>query len=165
MDHQAFAEMLGNYGEFIGSVAVLATLVFLSLQFRQYRMTLSSSTAHQTYQQLNQLNAMLAQDPKLAEIFERAFADPASLDEMEQRRYAWMQTCYVNVLQNLYEQFRDGACNERLFLDFAYQVKWALSTPGGRLWRERNNMHLDLMRYLDELPDLERTPAPAFNLN
>ena len=25
MDHQAFAELLGNYGEFVGSIAVLAT--------------------------------------------------------------------------------------------------------------------------------------------
>jgi hypothetical protein len=35
MDHQAFAEMLGNYGEFLGSVAVLATLLYLAAQIRQ----------------------------------------------------------------------------------------------------------------------------------
>ncbi len=35
MDHQAFAQLLGNYGEFIGSIAVLATLIYLALQIRQ----------------------------------------------------------------------------------------------------------------------------------
>ncbi len=35
MDHQAFAAMLGNYGEFLGSVAVLATLLYLAAQIRQ----------------------------------------------------------------------------------------------------------------------------------
>ena len=26
MDHQAFAQLLGNYGEFVGAIAVVATL-------------------------------------------------------------------------------------------------------------------------------------------
>jgi hypothetical protein len=37
MDHQAFAQLLGNYGEFIGSLAILVTLVYLSIQVRQAR--------------------------------------------------------------------------------------------------------------------------------
>ena len=35
MDQQAFAQLLGNYGEFFGSIAVLGTLVYLSVQIRQ----------------------------------------------------------------------------------------------------------------------------------
>ena len=35
MDHQAFAQMLGNYGEFAGALGVLVTLVYLSVQVRQ----------------------------------------------------------------------------------------------------------------------------------
>lgn len=34
MDHQAFAQMLGNYGEFLGSIAVLGTLIYLAVQIR-----------------------------------------------------------------------------------------------------------------------------------
>jgi len=37
MDHQAFAQLLGNYGEFVGSLAILVTLVYLSIQVRQAR--------------------------------------------------------------------------------------------------------------------------------
>ena len=35
MDHQAFAELLGNYGEFVGAIAVVVTLMYLALQIRQ----------------------------------------------------------------------------------------------------------------------------------
>jgi len=35
MDHQAFAQLLGNYGEFFGSIAVFATLAYLAIQVRQ----------------------------------------------------------------------------------------------------------------------------------
>ena len=34
MNHQTFAALLGNYGEFVGAIAVVATLVFLGLQIR-----------------------------------------------------------------------------------------------------------------------------------
>jgi hypothetical protein len=34
MDHQTFAQLLGNYGEFVGALAVVATLVYLTLQVR-----------------------------------------------------------------------------------------------------------------------------------
>jgi hypothetical protein len=35
MDHQAFAQLLGNYGEFVGAIAVVATLAYLAVQVRQ----------------------------------------------------------------------------------------------------------------------------------
>ena len=35
MDHQAFAQLLGNYGEFFGAIGVVATLVYLAAQIRQ----------------------------------------------------------------------------------------------------------------------------------
>jgi len=35
MDHLAFAQLLGSYGEFIGAISVVATLVYLSIQVRQ----------------------------------------------------------------------------------------------------------------------------------
>ena len=35
MDHQAFAQLLGNYGEFFGAIAVVLTLVYLAIQIRQ----------------------------------------------------------------------------------------------------------------------------------
>ncbi len=34
MDHQVFAEMLGNYGEFLGAIAVVVTPGYLALQVR-----------------------------------------------------------------------------------------------------------------------------------
>ncbi len=163
MDHQTFAELLGNYGEFIGSIAVLATLFYLALQIRQYKQSLRTSTAQANYQEVNRLNTMLASDPDLAEVLERAYEDPAALDHQEQRRYVWMQTCYVNLLNSLYEQFKQGACTEQFFLDYAYQIKWVMGTPGGRLWRERTRSHSEVLAYVDQLPEVDDAPVP-FNL-
>jgi hypothetical protein len=35
MDHQALAQLLGSYGEFVGAIAVVVTLVYLAVQVRQ----------------------------------------------------------------------------------------------------------------------------------
>ena len=54
MDHQAFAQLLGNYGEFIGAIAVVVTLIYLALQIRQNTTSINDSrklALAQTYNQ------------------------------------------------------------------------------------------------------------------
>lgn len=43
MEHQAFAELLGNYGEFVGAIGVVITLVYLAIQIRQNTQTMKST--------------------------------------------------------------------------------------------------------------------------
>lgn len=47
MDHQAFSLLLGSYGEFVGAVAVVATLIYLALQVRQNTRALRFNTVMQ----------------------------------------------------------------------------------------------------------------------
>jgi hypothetical protein len=35
MDHQTFAQLLGNYGEFVGAIAVVGTLIYFGVQLRK----------------------------------------------------------------------------------------------------------------------------------
>ena len=46
MNHQAFAQLLGNYGEFVGAIAVVVTLIFLTLQIRQNTREMVASRRH-----------------------------------------------------------------------------------------------------------------------
>jgi len=34
VDHQSFVQLLGNYGEFVGAIAVVVTLGYLAVQIR-----------------------------------------------------------------------------------------------------------------------------------
>ena len=57
MDHQAFAQLLGNYGEFIGAIAVFGTLIYLATQVRLSREATVENTKavrSQIYESLNQ---------------------------------------------------------------------------------------------------------------
>jgi len=44
MDHQAFAQLLGNYGEFLGAIAVVITLAYLAVQIRHSKIALDANT-------------------------------------------------------------------------------------------------------------------------
>jgi hypothetical protein len=44
MDHQAFAQLLGNYGEFVGAIAVVATLFYLAVQVKQSKLATEANT-------------------------------------------------------------------------------------------------------------------------
>jgi hypothetical protein len=43
MDHLTFAQLLGSYGEFVGAIAVIATLIYLSVQVRHSRSLLDEN--------------------------------------------------------------------------------------------------------------------------
>ena len=47
MDHQTFAQLLGNYGEFVGAFAVVLTLAYLARQIKQS----NNVSAAQAYQE------------------------------------------------------------------------------------------------------------------
>jgi hypothetical protein len=45
MDHQAFAQLLGSYGEFFGAIAVVITLIYFGVQLRKTEIATKNSTA------------------------------------------------------------------------------------------------------------------------
>jgi len=60
MDHQAFAQLLGNYGEFVGAIAVVATLGYLAVQIRQSTATAQATATHSFFDTINKVHEQLA---------------------------------------------------------------------------------------------------------
>ena len=57
MDHQEFAQLLGNYGEFVGAIGVVGTLIYLAVQVRHSRQAMIENTRavrSSTYEAYNQ---------------------------------------------------------------------------------------------------------------
>ena len=64
MDHQTFAALLGNYGEFFGSLAVLATLLILVFQIRGARTEFSNQMRREIKRHNNDDIKFLISDPR-----------------------------------------------------------------------------------------------------
>jgi len=80
MDHQAFAQMLGSYGEFVGAIAVVATLFYLVVQVRQSKQATEANTrairgnaSWDSEIVFAQRNLGVARDAEHAELVQRVF--------------------------------------------------------------------------------------------
>ncbi len=132
-------QMLGNLGEFVGAIAVVATLVYLAIQVRHSKEAMEANTKSldegrklalaQTYQarsdNLQQMGMFLAGSQELSEIAEKIKPEDASVDEyrtayqsltpVEQRRWRTFQLAHVNRMDNLVFQYQQGLMTEEYY--------------------------------------------------
>lgn len=88
---------LGSLGEFVASLAVLATLMILVFQVRGARKELANQTRREVKQQNNETFHELIRQPGLLAIHIRAQRDFDSLDDQE--KLTWMIWIYTWVTQ------------------------------------------------------------------
>ena len=101
---------MGNLGEFVGSIAVVATLFYLSRQIRQNASALSrsndyaqASSIHDTNALYVQVFSLLVQDPEMASIYHRALRlEP--LDDVEAVRFAAFINTFFAWSEDLFSQ-------------------------------------------------------------
>ena len=80
MDHQAFAQLLGNYGEFFGAIAVVASLIYLAVQIRQNTHQMRRTQMDAGAAQFSVPRMAIVTDRGLAELFVKASETPDDLD-------------------------------------------------------------------------------------
>ena len=81
MEHQALAQLLGNYGEFVGAIAVVATLAYLAVQIRQSNNLENAESIRTTTQ--NYVNTILQVD---APLFRKAMVNFDGLNGDDQMK-------------------------------------------------------------------------------
>ena len=98
MDHQTFAQLLGNYGEFIGALAVLSTLMYLAIQTRATR----TSTELQTFMasmasSMSTTNGILSSNPESGEAYVKGMAGV----ELSGRELTYFYMTYTTTLSQI----------------------------------------------------------------
>ena len=78
---------LAAWGEFLGGVGVIASLIYLAGQIRQNSRLLMASTASATSGNSAEFLSLVVQDSEIARIFEDGQADRSSLPAADRRRF------------------------------------------------------------------------------
>ncbi len=81
------SQILGNYGEFVGAIAIVITLVYLALQLRQNTASVRS-TAFQTWVEVCNAELSAGQNESMAPVIATGLDDPASLTNETWIRFA-----------------------------------------------------------------------------
>ena len=124
---------LGSLGEFVGSVAVLATLVILVFQIRGARSEISNQTRREIKRQNNETWYQLIQSPDLLDIHVRGQRDYDGLTEAEKLTWTtWMYT-WITQTEDLWTSRKQGVMDPETLDRYVRGVSLVLRSPGDRV--------------------------------
>jgi len=124
---------LGNIGEFVASIAVLLTLLFLTMETRRNTVAVSRANArHTAIQQANALGELL--DGEVAEIFLKGQKSLDTLSELERYRFDLVFTIWLQSVEQAYQDYREGSFSPDSLVAYESSIPGFLTTPGGAAW-------------------------------
>ena len=135
MDQLAFAQLLGSYGEFVGAVAIVVTLVYLAIQLKQNTSQLQRNEHNTTMAQWSTIRMALAENRDLAEIWSSGLNSEAELDATDQFRLESLLAEQLWAAYHVWERTKRGLLTEGTFQEAVAPLipDW-LSPPRGALW-------------------------------
>ncbi len=133
---------LAAWGEFLGGIAVVVSLIYLAGQIRQNSRLLRASTASTTQQADSLLSSLVVQDPELARIFWEGMADRAALSEADRRRFDPLLGIQLSGVQQHFRFARDGIISPEIWADMEDAQHWNAQQPGFRqFWLQWRNVY------------------------
>jgi hypothetical protein len=130
MDHQAIAQLLGNYGEFVGAIAVFVTLGYLAIQVRQNTNAERRSALDLSVRNFIAIRQAVFENSEVSSISFRGLNEPDSLNEEEKYRFRlWLYNCMLS-FWHIYAQPSD--LKEELWNTQIPAVIRVIASPGGR---------------------------------
>ena len=164
MDHQTFAQLLGNYGEFFGAVAVVITLGYLAVQVRQSNQATRTNSQQAVFTNFYGLTADLVNDNETIGTIRKGFADWEGLTPDEQVTIHNYWSTLIGHLTMAYTLYREGTIDADTYSGFEENALSALQTPGLSAWWELAQLgHNRLLRErLAERLSTTATLPPVF---
>lgn len=148
MDLQTTAQLLGNIGEFVGAIAVVATLVYLAIQVRQSNETNQHTAFHEALRdQATAIN--LLNDAELSRIVYSGLADFRSLSDDEQRRFETWTLSFLRAVENLLYEVERSRIEPAEWLGVREHMKYGLARPGFLQWWQHPRHNLFNQRLQD----------------
>ena len=150
--------------EAVGAMAVVATLVYVSVQIRQNKDNARAATELEVSRRFSAISKRVLDDPELQRIWD-AVAIGGELSPEEYRHYLWLVDWFFHMAGGVFVQHRHG-----LLSDDTWEVwergMWGLlqQAPVREWWRNENAPLLpEFRRFVDELAtrDLAFRP-PSF---
>jgi hypothetical protein len=128
MDHQAFAQLLGNYGEFVGAIGVVATLVYLARQIHQNTKALRMSAASERLERDFEIVLPVVENRAFAEVWLKGGDQFEKLDAVDKQRLFLFERRAITFWHHIY-QLR----NQGLLPDSSWQEQlWIMQNIGQR---------------------------------
>ena len=150
-------EQLGSLGEFLGSIAVLATLIYLAIQIRQNTKATRAQIHQARSDQAQDFFLFVAGSPEFSALLEKVTPEGKPdleavdlLTPVERRQLQFYLIAAQQRLENMYFQRKWGFLAEETYSRTIRPIRSMIP-----LWRRMNILNQE-GEYLDELLRIER---------
>lgn len=132
------SQLLGNYGEFVGAIAIVITLVYLAIQVRQNTRMMRASIRQARSDSSVHLYSLGATSV-VAEIRDKE-SRGAALTELEEERMFLWNICIWRQQQTIFFQARDGLLDVQTGDEQSAIVRNLLQYPSARrFWADQKH--------------------------
>ncbi len=128
-------ENLGNVGEFLGAIAVVTSLIYLSVQVRQNSALQQASVVSAVSDAVaSSLSAM--HDTETADLMIRGLAGLEPLSDVERFRFSVLMFTVFNSCQKAFYLHQSGVAPEDLWTRIQGVIRFYFENPGVHEWWE-----------------------------
>ena len=138
-------EDLGNIGEFVGAIGVVASLIYLAFQIRQSTSQMKHNTRalevaafDTSIQQGFAVRRLILSSDALTEIWLQGCVEYPNLDQRSRARFNLIAESVFYATQGLHARVEAGAMHSELLETQLPVIARLLSQPGLGRWWERN---------------------------
>jgi hypothetical protein len=129
-------EALSAVGEIAGAIAVIVTLVYLSVQIRQNTKASRVAAVQAASENSSRFSELIAADPVLGEVFWRGLRDPGSLDPVQLRRFLSVLNVFIRREAVSFYLHMQGIMPDELWDARVATLKGTVNQPGMQLYLE-----------------------------
>jgi len=125
-------EAIGAVGETVGALAVLVTLVYLSIQIRQNTKSVQAAAVDSANSQVSRIREVIFSDAGVANMYRRGNEDPAGLGQDDTIRYRLLVHNVMLALSNSITQASVAGLSENRSNFELSTLSRVLESAGGR---------------------------------
>ena len=154
-------EELGGLGEFLGALAVLASLVYVATEIRRNTKATRLATLQSALDSVQQIFDPLVRDAELTRIIRLGMIDPSGLNEDEGARLGWWVSSVLRQAENTFVQHQAGMLDDPSWAARAHQIRNFFSSPAvQKIWGSASEgYHEEFRDWVNSLPK----PQTAYN--
>ena len=158
---------LGALGEFVGSIGVIATRVYLAIQIRQNSAATKAQAVQTTSDKMVDISLAMAADGFWSDLVNRAQVDYRELSADERNRVGWLWFAVMRGQETLYHHYLQGNVDAKVWDSYAQAIRQNVKMRGFRQWWAINAdsypFAADFQAYVDEAVREAETSGEAYS--
>ena len=153
MDQQALAQLLGNYGAFVGAIGVVLSLIFVGYSIVQNTRATRAQTRHAITQSFMSIAGIISERPEAFSL--GVSSDPGAFNKLPMGDKAYFISAMFGLFKYyelMFLEYKDGNTDDVSWNAWSLHMLMQFHQPGVRAWwalREAT-FHPEFRKFLND---------------